>query len=134
MSLVFSGWRAFTVFRDMARKRAYLNRMAVESERAFRRGIASSKSGRVYQRSGGRSHQASAPGEYPARDSGRHAATISSRVTANEMVVGSDMFYAKFLRDGTTKMAPRRMSQNALQDALARDRVGVGRFAVFRYV
>lgn len=132
MRLIFSSWRAFTAFTDMAVGAAYLKRMGVSAERAFKQGVASPKSGRVYLRSGGRVHQASAPGEYPARDSGRHLATISHRSNATEMVVGSGMFYAKFLRNGTSKMAPRRMSQNALQDAMRADTLGVGRFAGFR--
>lgn len=133
MSLVFAGWRAFAVFRDKAVTDAFLRRIGASAEGEFKRGIASPKSGRIYRRRG-RSHRASAPGEFPAKDSGAHLATVSHRVGPSEVTVGSGMFYAKFLRYGTKKMARRKMSPDALKAALAKDTVGIGRFARFRYV
>lgn len=133
MSLIFTGWRAFMAIRDKAVTDAYLRRIGATAEGEFKRGIASPKSGRIYRRRGG-SHQASAPGEFPARDSGAHLATVGHKVGPAEVTVGSGMFYAKFLRNGTRKMAKRKMSQDALSNAVAKDTVGIGRFARFRYV
>lgn len=134
MSLIFTAWRSFFVYRDRDVKQAYLRRIGASAEAEFKRGIASGKSGRVYRRSGGRVHQASAPYEYPAKDSGRHLATVGHQVVgADEVVVGSGMFYAKFLRNGTRKMARRLMSDTALNRAIERDQIGVGRFVRFRH-
>lgn len=133
-SLTLSGWRPFYAFRDYGVDRAYLRRIGATAERIFRDGVASPKSGRLYARGGGRVHRASAPGEYPAKDSGNHVATISHRVYGRrEVVVGSGMFYAHFLRNGTSKMARRLMSDTALNRAIESDDVGVGRFARFRH-
>lgn len=133
MSLIFAGWRAFLALRDKAVTDAYLRRIGAAAEREFKHGIASPKSGRVYRRRG-RSHRASAPGEFPAKDSGAHLRTVGHRVGPSEVTVGSGMFYAKFLRHGTRKMAARKMAPDALRQALAKDSVGIGRFARFRYV
>lgn len=133
-ALTFTGWRPFYMFRDYAVDRAYLRRIGATAERIFKDGVASPKSGRVYRRAGGRSHRASAPGEYPAKDTGRHVATISHRINGRtEMVIGSGMFYAQFLRNGTSKMARRLMSDTALNRAIEQDDVGIGRFARFRH-
>jgi hypothetical protein len=133
MTLIFTGWRAFYAFRDYAVDQVYLRRMGASAKAEFLRGIDAPKSGRVYRKSGGRTHRASAPGEYPARDSGRHRATVDYKVSGSEVAVGSGMFYARFLRNGTSKMARRLMSDSALNRAIERDEVGVGRFARFRH-
>lgn len=109
--------------------RRYLQAVADETENVLRDEMVSGrKSGRVYRRRGG-SHRASAPGEFPARDSGRLVRSIKKRVTLREATVGTTMFYAKFLADGTSKMARRKMSEDAMKKALPRIR---GR--VFRWV
>jgi HK97 gp10 family phage protein len=63
-----------------------------------------SKSGRVYGR-----HQASAPGEAPASDTGRLVQSIrvdfQPNALAGRVVAGTD--YAKKLEFGTVKIAPR---------------------------
>lgn len=134
MSIIFTAWRRIQVYRDAAVKKAYLRRIGASAEAEFKRGIASPKSGRIYRRTGGRRHQASAPGEYPAKDSGAHIATVGHKISGDEVVVGSGMFYAKFLRYGTRKMARRLMSDTALNRAVERDAVGIGRFARWRHV
>lgn len=130
--LVFTPWRKFLAFRDMGVTDAYLRRIAATAERIFKDGTNPPKSGRIYIRRGGRRHQASARTEYPARDTGSHFKTISSFSNSEEAVVGSGMYYAKFLRDGTRKMARRKMSDNALQEAQGKD--FIGRFMRFRHV
>lgn len=129
--LVFTPWRVFDVFRDHVVTQSFLRRIASTAEAEFKQGIASPKHGRLYRRRG-RSHRASAPGEFPAKDSGAHVATVSSRANTSEAVVGSGMFYARYLRDGTRKMAKRKMSKEALRQAMDKDAVGVGRFVRFR--
>jgi HK97 gp10 family phage protein len=66
------------------------------------------KTGRVYRRNGV-SHQASAPGESPAADTGDLASKIGTSVDANALE-GSVEFYsahARPLEYGTRNMAPR---------------------------
>ncbi len=62
------------------------------------------KSGRIYG-----NHQASAPGQPPATDSGGLVKSISWRTFNRGLSaeVGSHIFYAPFLEDGTSKMDPR---------------------------
>lgn len=65
------------------------------------------KTGRIYRR-GNILHQASAPGQAPATDTGFLVASIDytkqDKLTA---VVGSRLVYAAYLEFGTMKMAPR---------------------------
>lgn len=132
MSLIFTGWRAFYAYRDYGVDQAYLRRIGASAKKVFIDGIRSPKTGRVYRRRG-RSHRASAPGEYPARDSGRHIATVDYKVSGSEVTVGSGQEYAAYLRNGTYKMARRLMSDTALNRAIENDTVGIGRFARFRH-
>lgn len=83
-------------------------------------------SGRVYKR-GGVLHQASAPGEAPASDTGRLAnsvylddeAFLGGRAV---VTVGSVLAYAKHLEYGTRKMAPRPAWTPAAEQARRRFR------------
>ena len=63
-----------------------------------------SKSGRVYGR-----HQASAPGEAPATDTGRLIQSIQWQISNHGFTaeVGSTVFYAPLLEEGTDSMAAR---------------------------
>lgn len=65
-----------------------------------------SRSGRGYWFRG-TLHIASAPGEPPANRSGRLANSFEYKVGTYDLVVGSDLNYAKFLEEGTVKMKPR---------------------------
>ena len=57
---------------------------------------------------GGRRHQASAPGEPPASQTGALAASIGYRSSGwNYMEFGDKVPYGKFLEGGTRKMEPR---------------------------
>ena len=65
------------------------------------------KTGRIYIISG-RRHQASAKGEPPANLTGRLMRSYNYRVSSwDEMTIGEEADYAKYLEDGTRKMAPR---------------------------
>lgn len=67
----------------------------------------SPKSGRVYRR-GGRSHQASAPGEAPAVDMGQLINSIQvTNVSELTSVIGTNVRHAIPLEFGSRKMAPR---------------------------
>lgn len=66
-----------------------------------------SRSGRIYTYRG-RPHQASAPGEPPAKRSGRLLGSSSYVVRGSrQMEVGESVEYALYLEEGTVKMAPR---------------------------
>jgi hypothetical protein len=75
--------------------------------------------GRVYSR-GRRTHRASAPGEYPATDTGRLVNSVDYRmVSPTEGVLFSDIDYAEYLTKGTRHMAKRKMMREAVEEALA---------------
>ncbi len=65
------------------------------------------RSGRVYPRTQGRFHQASAPGEPPKSDSGRLADSLEVEVRGLEARVGTGLARGRDLEFGTRDMAPR---------------------------
>lgn len=67
------------------------------------------KTGRIYTRPGGRLHQASAPGEAPARDTGKLIDSMKVRMSDAgwTAVVGASAPYARYLEQGTSRMLPR---------------------------
>lgn len=52
-------------------------------------------------------HQASAPGDAPAVDTGVLRASYGSEVVGQTLTIGSGKFYAKWLEFGTSKIKPR---------------------------
>ncbi|QBQ72040.1 hypothetical protein Milano_017 [Agrobacterium phage Milano] len=70
--------------------------------------------------------------EYPARDTGDLFRSAKKRVARDEMEVGTNMFYSRFLREGTSKMARRKMSDTALEESLPELERKVGRFAYWK--
>lgn len=111
-----------------------LQRRAVEVETAAKRLLSLPGTGRVYTTgfftdSAGRvhpighrtPHQASAPGEPPAVDTGLLRASIRHETTVegDELAayVGSDLKISTYLEMGTRKMAPRPFLQPALDAA-----------------
>jgi len=78
-----------------------------EAQRSILKGP---KTGRIYKRGKrGRTHQASAPGEPPANDTGRLASSLRSEVSAGALTASliAGTSYAAHLEYGTTKMAAR---------------------------
>ena len=76
--------------------------------------------GQSYRRGKQGHHQASAPGDYPATDSGRLANSVDYQVTGpREGKLFSDIEYAAYLTDGTSKIAPRKMLVDALDEVMA---------------
>lgn len=117
--LIFRPWRTFFARKDLRVVTRWLARVAVNSERIFKAGMRGGHSGRIYRRSG-RYHQASAPGEYPAVETGRLIASMRAHSTINEAQIGTNMPYSRWLRTGTRHMARRKMSQNALVEGRLR--------------
>lgn len=130
MSNTFAGRRTLSV-----RLNAIGQRTAQEVGRAVRRGglaienravdgiISPPKTGKVYRSKSrkGATHQASAPGEFPAADTGRLHQSITSIQTQS----GPDVYrnetaanapYAIALELGTSKMAPRPFMQPAFDE------------------
>jgi HK97 gp10 family phage protein len=92
------------------------NLVEAEAKQSIQRGV---KSGRIYKR---RSivHQASAPGEPPASDTGFLVSNITKTAveksgTALSISVESKAPYSKFLEFGTRKMSARPFLQPALE-------------------
>jgi hypothetical protein len=104
----------------------YLDRIPVGADKALRKVVAHTamtiegtakvsiqrgpKTGRLYRTSNKRKmHQASAPGEAPATDTGTLVARINHQVIDSglEASVFSDVSYAGYLERGTKRMAPR---------------------------
>jgi phage gpG-like protein len=129
--ITLSRWKNFKAFKDKDAIRRFLFNVADESFKAFKSGILSSKHGRIYQRQG-RTHRASAPGEYPARDSGALLASLDTHVTDTQATIGTNMFYSIFLREGTSRMARRRMSDDALLAGMQRGGFGEDHFAKWK--
>ena len=76
--------------------------------KAVRRVQQSAASGAVYEKySPRRTHQASAPGEAPATDTGALAGSIAVRGRSGDWYVVSDIRYAPMLEFGTSKMEAR---------------------------
>lgn len=110
IQIEFTPWNSF-----MARKRPlvikkWLRDVADASDAAF-------KNMKQYP-------PASTPGEYPAIRTGKLRASIRTVVTANSATIGSNMRYSIFLRRGTSRMARRKMSDNALREGVAKSRLG----------
>lgn len=75
------------------------------------RGMADPKSGRFYG-----SHQASAPGEMPAIDTGNLAAIKTEKIEQGHWVTYTEAEYAAHLEFGTSRMLPRPFFVPAAED------------------
>ena len=62
------------------------------------------------------------PGEFPANDSGALSASTTVSVTGVSGYIRVDTPYAGFLRDGTSKMAPRKMLLEAIKIVMSNNR------------
>ena len=124
IELQFIPWARFRARRMPKVTTSWLRRVRDEATSTFRAGMLGPHTGRIYYRRRGR-HQASAPGEYPAKDTGRLLASLKGQSTPQEAVIGTNMPYSKYLREGTRKldgtrlMMRRKMSDNALREGRA---------------
>lgn len=84
-----------------------LRKSGIMLQKELRRALTTgNRSGRVY-RYRGQSYQASAAGEIPAKRSGDLAKSVDFGVSGKRLTFGERMFYAKFLQNGTSRMAAR---------------------------
>lgn len=128
MRLVFKPWKRFRAFHNKRNVTDFIKDAAQSTEDTLRAGIMSPpKTGRRYG-----AHQASAPGEYPANKSGDLASGIRQRVSRTEAEVGTTDMHGFWLREGTTRMAPRKMSDAALREALPGVRARMKAFAEWK--
>lgn len=116
----FTPWRPFHAFRDLSRVRAFTRAVEREGVRRFKAGM-------------GHYPPASAPGAWPNRRTSRLHASVAGRSSQWEATIGSGMFYSIFLRMGTRKMARRKMSDNALREAIPAARPALRGFARWRH-
>lgn len=120
----FIPWRKIRVEADQRIVRRFLRSAADMAEAAFKAGMDGPHTGWLYRRRRG-AHRASAPGEYPAKDSGALRRSIRSRVNADSATIGTSTGYAKYLRTGTRRMRRRRMSDDALTEGVKRSRASL---------
>ena len=144
--LEFTPWRKFSAIRNQALIQSWLFRSASRTHASFRAKMESSRGGRLYTqelrttRTGGiiavgpraRPHRASAPGDFPAVDKAKLRGSIREVVNPNQFEIGTNTHYARYLFKGTSRMAKRKMSKEALLEAKARFGP-VGAFATFRH-
>ena len=116
-TLIFKPWRKFTARKRDDRVLSFMERVATGAEDAFRSGMTGGHSGRR-----GRVRQASAPGEYPASQTGALLGSIRSRANLRRVDVGTSAAHAVYLRYGTRKMARRKMSDDALKEGIEKAR------------
>ena len=94
--------------------RAIVTETVLQIETNIKVGMASSHNGEWYG-----SHQASAPGEMPALDTGALAASIQTDVTGTKGTVYTNQEYAEYLEYGTSNMEPRPYMTPAAESARA---------------
>ena len=110
---------------------AVIKREAFKMEGDMKKSMQGAKHGQVYYRHG-RPHQASAPGEPPARWTGNLANSIHTVTDAqpHTALVMIDSEYAAYLEYGTVKMQPRPFVMPAVEKC----RVRLGKIRVPRTV
>lgn len=111
ISIEFMPWSAFRARKNNAEIRSWLQQVAKASEAAFKGGM-------------GNYPPASAPGAWPNIRTGNLKGSIRTEVTSDSMTIGSNMRYSIFLRTGTSIMARRKMSDNALQAGIKAAQLG----------
>lgn len=110
ITIEFKPWRPFIARKKPAEIKRWLKAVGVASEAAFKKM--------------GKYPPASSPGEYPHVRSGRLRKSIRHVATNHDVTIGSNMFYSIFLRTGTSKMARRKMSDDALKEGMQKARLG----------
>lgn len=124
-TLVLRGYKTLRASRIPGASDEYLRAVGDAVVDTFRRGMRGKKGGRYY---GG--HRASAAGEYPANRSGALSASVRRTVGGDKVVVSAGAHYAKYLAGGTSKMAKRKMLEEAMKETL---RPSIRKFVGFHY-
>src|ERR1044072_3048288 len=103
MYFVFTPWRNLIAYRDRRVSAQAMRQLAEEMDKEFVKRIKSPpKTGRIYRSKRGM-HQASAPGEFPANETGRLAASVRHDSSADHASVVTNMLHFTFTRNGTRK-------------------------------
>jgi hypothetical protein len=97
---------------------AWYKRVAEEGHRVLLQGTSKPGQGRKYAKYPNRS---SAPGAWPARQSGALQASARAEASAARGVLGVGVKYGAYLQKGTSRMAPRKLVYEALKIGLQRD-------------
>ena len=111
MIISFSPWGTFRAKKKPEEIRRWLRQIGDASIAAFKGGM-------------GRGPAPSAPGAWPNVQTGRLRDSIRKEVTSTSVTVGSNTPYSGYLRSGTSKMARRKMSDNALKEGMRGARLG----------
>jgi hypothetical protein len=110
-TIEFSPWGKFHARKKTEVIRGWLGRIGTAGVAAFRDGM-------------GDYPPASAPGAWPNSRTGRLRGSIRHETTSNSVTIGTSMPYSGFLRTGTSRMARRKMSDNALREGMRHSRLG----------
>ena len=106
-TIEFSPWGQFHARKKTEEIRGWLNKVGDAGTEAFRGGM----------KQGSRTNRSS-PGDWPHSQTGRLKGSIRSVVTADSVTIGTSAPYSGFLRNGTSRMARRKMSDNALEEGV----------------
>ena len=112
-SIEFSPWGQFHARKKREEIHRWLWGIGFAGSEAFRSGM----------KQGSRTNR-SAPGEWPHSQTGRLKGSIHFEATDSSVTIGTSMPYSGFLRSGTSKMARRKMSDNALKEGMEHSRLG----------
>jgi hypothetical protein len=109
-AIEFTPWGRFHAREKTEAIHSWLRKIGETGTEAFRSGM-------------GQYPPSSAPGAWPNSRSGSLKGTINYEVGGggafeHSVTIGTDMHYSKYLREGTSRMARRKMSDNALQEGL----------------
>jgi hypothetical protein len=107
----FSPWGQFHARKKTEEIRRWLRSVGDAGVEAFKGGM-------------GKYPGPSAPGAWPNSRTGRLSGSIRSVVTSDSVTIGTSTPYSGFLRRGTSKMARRKMSDNALEEGMKAGRLG----------
>jgi len=126
MSWVFTPWGPFKAFRVKSATTSFMRDVANNSYRILREGLKNPpKTGEYYHGKSGRRVRASVnrnAAEYPAMDTGALYRSAGKTSSAARAEIGTNMFYSKFLREGTKKMRRRKMSDTAMRQGIDQSR------------
>lgn len=112
ITIEFVPWNPFHAQKNQGEIERWLRAIGDASVEAFRGGM-------------GHYPPSSVPGAWPNNRTGSLSASVSSIVTSDRVDVGSNMFYSRYLREGTAKMGGRRkMSDDALKEGMKKAKLG----------
>ena len=105
IEISFVPWGYFRAVKDDSSIKAWLDAIGEAGVSAFKGGMGSFP-------------PASAPGAWPHSRTGGLKGSIRHETTSDSVTIGTSMEYSGYLRHGTSKMARRKMSDNALQEGM----------------